>query len=198
MGNTSLLLGFIGVAVIAYLIPGPDWLMVMRGATDGVWNGMRTGLGSQAGLLVHGALATVGISALIAAAPAALVTIQIIGAIYLIHLGSNGIRAGAARETAPHVGWRQAFVTNLTNPKAVVFFAAIAPQFVDPTRPVWQQMLILTVVDVAIGVIWWTALAAVLSPIVTRIGMRRITIIASGALIVVAIALLTFTAAEHL
>lgn len=59
-------------------------------------------------------------------------------------------------------------------------------------------MLILTVVDVAIGVIWWTVLAAVLSPIVTRIGMRRITIIASGALIVVAIGLLIFTAAEHL
>lgn len=88
MGNTSLLLGFIGVAGIAYLIPGPDWMMVMHGATDGVWNGVRTGLGSQAGLLVHGALATVGVSALIAAAPAALVTLQAIGAIYLIYLGA--------------------------------------------------------------------------------------------------------------
>jgi threonine/homoserine/homoserine lactone efflux protein len=198
MGDASLLLGFIGVAVIAYLIPGPDWLMVMRGATDGAWNGVRTGLGTQAGLLLHGALATVGISALIAAAPAALIAIQVVGALYLLYLAITGIRASAANDTVTNVGWRQALLTNLTNPKAIIFFVAVAPQFVDTTRPVWPQMLTLTVVDVAVGILWWTALAAALAPIVTRVGTRRITIFASTALGVVAIGLLVFTAAEHL
>jgi threonine/homoserine/homoserine lactone efflux protein len=198
MGDASLLLGFIGVAGIAYLIPGPDWLMVMRGATDGAWNGVRTGLGTQAGLLLHGALATVGISALIAAAPAALIAIQVVGALYLLYLAITGIRASAANDTVTTVGWRQALLTNLTNPKAIIFFVAVAPQFVDTTRPVWPQMLTLTVVDVAVGILWWTALAAALAPIVTRVGTRRITIFASTALGVVAIGLLVFTAAEHL
>ena len=172
--------------------------MVMRGATDGAWNGVRTGLGTQGGLLVHGALATVGVSALIAAAPVALVAIQVAGATYLLYLGYSGIRAGAASDTASPVGWRQALATNLTNPKVIVFFAAVAPHFVDTTRPVWPQMLFLTVVDVAIGILWWTALAVVLTPIVTRVGTRRITIMASGALIIVAIGLYILTAAVHL
>ena len=58
-------------------------------------------------------------------------------------------------------------------------------------------MLTLTVVDVAVGILWWTTLAAALTPIVTRVGTRRITIFASTALGVVAIGLLMFTAAEH-
>ena len=193
----SSLVGFIGVALVAYLIPGPDWLMVMRGATDGAWNGVRTGVGTQGGLLVHGLLATVGVSALIAAAPAALVAIQVVGALYLLYLGVSGIRSGAADDTVTHVGWRHALVTNLTNPKVIVFFVAVAPQFVDSTRPVWPQMLTLTVVDVALGILWWSVLAAVLTPIVTRIGTRRITTAASAALIAVAIGLLIYTAAEH-
>ncbi len=195
--SSSLLIGFIGVALVAYLIPGPDWLMVMRGATDGAWNGVRTGLGTQGGLLVHGLLATVGVSALIAAAPAALIVIQILGALYLLYLGITGIRARTDEHATTHVGWRQALLTNLTNPKVIVFFAAVAPQFIDRDRTVWPQMLTLTVVDVLIGVVWWCALAAILTPIVTKIGTRRITTVASAALALVAIGLLIYTATEY-
>lgn len=167
-------------------------------ATDGVWNGVRTGLGTQCGLLLHGLLATAGVSALIAAAPTALVAIQILGSLYLLYLGISGVRVTGAGDTVTHVGWRQAFLTNLTNPKVIVFFVAVAPPFVDDTRSVWPQMLTLTVVDVAVGVVWWAALAAVLSPIVTRMGTRRITMAASAALAVAAIGLLVVTAAQHL
>lgn len=184
--------------MVAYMIPGPDWLMVMRGSTAGAWNGIRTGLGTQGGLLIHGVLATVGVSALIAAAPAALTAIQILGALYLLYLGVSGIRAVASTDEVSAVGWRQALLTNLTNPKVIVFFAAVAPQFVAPDRPVWPQMLTLTIVDVVLGVAWWTLLAFVLTPVVARIGTHRITIGASAGLAIVAIGLLIYTAVEHL
>lgn len=194
----SLLLGFVGVAMIAYLIPGPDWLIVIRGATDGRRNGAITGLGTQAGLLVHGLLATVGISALITAAPNILVIIQVIGALYLLYIAVAGVRSGLSPQATASVGWRQAMITNLTNPKAIIFFAAVAPQFITTGNPVWQQMLVLTVIDVVLGIAWWTLLAFALSPIVMRIGTNRINIVASVALALVATSLLIYTAVEQL
>ena len=189
----SMLAGFLGVAMVAYVIPGPDWLMVMRGATDGVRHGIVTGLGTQAGLLVHGLLATVGVSALIAAAPAAIVVIQVVGALYLLYLGINGLRKAPAEREAQHVGWRQALTVNLTNPKVIVFFVAVAPQFLVRTEPVWPQMLLLVVIDVLLGVAWWTVLAVVLGPVVARVGTARINVVASGLLALIAIALLVYT-----
>nr|WP_296780937.1 LysE family transporter [Rhodococcus sp. (in: high G+C Gram-positive bacteria)] len=183
--------------MVAYLVPGPDWLMVIRGATDGRRNGAITGLGTQAGLLVHGLLATVGISALIAAAPQVLVVIQVVGALYLLYIAVSGLRSGLSSGTNTSVGWRQAFVTNLTNPKVIIFFAAVAPQFITSGSPVWQQMLVLTVIDVLLGIAWWTLLAFVLSPIVMRIGTDRINVVASIALAIVAIGLLIYTAVEY-
>lgn len=194
----SLLIGFVGVALVAYLVPGPDWLMVLRGATEGPRHGAITGLGSQAGLAVHGLLATVGVSALIAAAPQALVVIQVVGALYLLYLAITGVRRGSSEEDAGSVGWKQAFVTNITNPKAIIFFAAIAPQFVTPGQPIWIQMLVLTLVDVAIGVVWWTVLAYALSPVVVRVGTARINVVASIALGIIALGLLVFTVVENL
>ncbi|MDJ0394307.1 LysE family transporter [Rhodococcus sp. G-MC3] len=66
-------------------MPGPDWLMVIRGATEGRRHGAITGLGTQAGLLAHGLLATVGISAILAAAPQVLIAVQVVGALYLLY-----------------------------------------------------------------------------------------------------------------
>jgi threonine/homoserine/homoserine lactone efflux protein len=189
----SLILGFVGVALVAYCVPGPDWIMVIRGSADGPRHGVVTGLGTQAGLLIHGLLATVGVSALIAAAPSALVVIQIVGALYLLYLAVVGIRKGMSDGSAAPIGWRQALVTNLTNPKAIIFFVAVAPQFVDASSSVWPQMLLLTVVDVVLGVVWWAALALVLSPAVRRIGVGRINLAASAVLGVIALGLLVYT-----
>ncbi|WP_072806109.1 LysE family translocator [Rhodococcoides yunnanense] len=196
--ETSLLVGFIGVALVAYLVPGPDWLIVLKGATAGPRRGAVTGLGSQTGLLVHGLLATMGVSALIAAAPGALIVIQVLGALYLLYLAITGLMGGTDEGSAAPVGWREGFITNITNPKVIVFFVAIAPQFVGSGQPIWLQMFILTLLDVIIGILWWTLLACALSPLVTRIGIGRINVVASVLLTVVALGLLAVTAAEHL
>ncbi|GAC66532.1 LysE family translocator [Gordonia soli] len=194
----TLLAGFVGVALVAYLVPGPDWLIVVRGATMSARHGAITGLGTQAGLLVHGLLATVGVSAVVAAAPWALLAIQVAGAIYIGYLGISGLRRrGADAEVGP-TGWRQAFVTNLTNPKVIVFFVAVAPQFVDTGSAVWPQMLVLTVVDVVIGIIWWVLLAYLLRPVIARVGPARIARVASVLLVVVAVALLAYSVVEYL
>ncbi|MGA9870896.1 MAG: LysE family transporter [Rhodococcus sp. (in: high G+C Gram-positive bacteria)] len=83
----------------------------------------------------------------------------------------------------------------MTNPKAIIFFAAVAPQFITSGQPIWQQMLLLTVIDVALGVVWWTLPAFVLAPIVMRIGTDRINVVASVALASMAVGLLIYTAA---
>lgn len=144
---------FLLTTLVVMLTPGPDMLYVLARALGG---GRVVGLlavaGVVAGILVHTALAAVGLAGLIAAMPGALDALRVAGAAYLLVLAVQTLRQGSAVAVArggspPSAGrWtvlREAFLTNLLNPKALVFFLAFLPQFADPGRAAFAQVMLL-------------------------------------------------------
>jgi RhtB (resistance to homoserine/threonine) family protein len=156
--------GFLAAAVLITLSPGPDNLMVLgMGMSRGRRQGMVFGLGCALGCLSHTVLATLGVSALIAASPVAFTTLKVLGGLYLIWLGIQALRSrgGSRAQTVegPDQSLMRLFAkglfANAINPKVVLFFLSFLPQFVVPAHGhvAWQTA--------ALG-ITFTAQAAVL------------------------------------
>lgn len=133
------------------------------------------GLGLALVLLVAGA----GVGALLLASSVAFTVVKVLGAAYLIWLGwqqwrapvaidalpTGEVAAVAARTRLPSVRERltTGFLTNATNPKGIVFMVAVLPQFIDPHRLLWLQLLILLVTSVAVEVVVMHGYAALAS-----------------------------------
>lgn len=146
------------------LVPGPDMLFVVASASRG---GARKGLDAVRGITtamtLHVTGAALGLSALFAASATAFNVLRIVGAIYLVWLGISALRGGraaAAGEVSSRDAFRRGFLTNVTNPKVIVFFAAFLPQFVVPGGPpVAVQLLALGAVFATIGLAFDVAIA---------------------------------------
>ncbi|WP_040871980.1 LysE family translocator [Nocardia exalbida] len=168
--DAHLVWGFAAAVLLAYVIPGPDWFVVLRHASRSRVAGMHAAAGVQCGLIVHMAAAAVGVSAILSTSAEAFTVVKLAGAAYLIVLGGRALRDG-------YRGWRGrateragvsspaavpgaqvlagAFTANVLNPKAALFFVAVLPQFLAPARPVMPQVLLLGALDIAIGGAWW-------------------------------------------
>ncbi len=149
--DPQLFAAFLVAAWVLIATPGPDMLFVIgQTLSGGARRGWAALTGVACGALVHVALAVSGVAALIAASPALFDALRIAGALYLVWLAQGALRAawrgGAALRPArpARAAFRDGFITNLTNPKVVLFFLAFLPQFVDPSRgPAWVQMALL-------------------------------------------------------
>jgi threonine/homoserine/homoserine lactone efflux protein len=135
--------GFLAAAILITLSPGPDNLMVLStGIAKGRARGMAFGLGCAMGCISHTVLAVLGVSALIAASPAAFTALKVAGGLYLVWMGWGAIRSrGGARVVvagAPEEPARRLFAKGLMaaaiNPKVVLFFLSFLPQFVVAAR----------------------------------------------------------------
>lgn len=174
---------FVGIVCLAYLVPGPDFAVVLREATRSRRAGLLAAAGAQAGLCVHLLVAVLGLSLLLARSPEALTAVRFVGAGYLVYLGLRilwSTRSGAPASPPATPGSRAAFahgfLTNLLNPKAVLFFAAILPQFVVADAPVTPQIAALGAVDIVVGVLLWPLLVASgvrLGALLARPAVRR-------------------------
>lgn len=168
-------------AVLAVaLVPGPDVLLIINKClAQGKQAGLITVLGISMGLFVHIFAVTIGLSSLIVHSPLAFSSIKYLGAGYLFYLGVTAWRSAPPdfiqaelAETKPtkktphlhqslhHLFW-QGFITNVLNPKVILFFLAFLPQFVEPTLPysIHVQFLILGLLFNAIGTLVNTAIA---------------------------------------
>ena len=135
------LAGFVAVAILVVVTPGPDMTLVARNTfAGGRITGLATSTGTCTGLLVHATAAALGLSALLLASSQAFTVVKIAGATYLIFLGIRTIieagRDASFREgqkaSDPWAAYRQGVLTNILNPKVAVFFLSLLPQFVDP------------------------------------------------------------------
>lgn len=164
----GLVLGFLGIAVLAYITPGPDWFVVMRYAVNDRRAGLISALGVQTGLSVHMTAAALGVAALLLASAEAFTVLKLAGAAYLIFLGVQSIvrahrlvkRPEPDQEVSHQYAslfavYRQSFYANVLNPKAALFFAAVLPQFLSPSLPAAPQVLFLGALDIALGIGWW-------------------------------------------
>jgi leucine efflux protein len=130
---------FVAAILIFLLIPGPGNLaLITSTGKGGVPGGLAATLGVIVGDQVLMWLAVAGVAALLVAYPTAFHAVQWLGAAYLAWLGGKMLLAkpGAAPilHIKPHHYLRQAFAITLLNPKAIVFYMAFFPLFVDPAR----------------------------------------------------------------
>jgi threonine/homoserine/homoserine lactone efflux protein len=149
---------FSAAALVLLLVPGPAVLyIVAQSAEHGRLAGLVSVAGVHLGTLVHVAAAAVGLSALIVSSAVAFSVVKYAGAAYLVYLG---IRRLLTRELAgllptrdqPLTGlFTQGVVVNVLNPKTALFFLAFLPQFVDPARTVWTQVVVLGLTFVVLG-----------------------------------------------
>jgi leucine efflux protein len=128
------------VAIIVFLaIPGPGNLAILSATAQG---GVRGGLGSTLGIIAGDQIlmwcAVAGVAAVLKTYPAAFAAVQWLGAAYLAWLGARMLLAkpgqGAVLKLKPHHLIRQSFLITLLNPKAIVFYMAFFPLFVDPAK----------------------------------------------------------------
>jgi threonine/homoserine/homoserine lactone efflux protein len=140
-------LNFVAVASLAVLLPGPDAFVVMRtalagGRRAGVW----AGAGSAVGNLLWGAASVVGVTGLLAASGAAFSVVKLAGAVYLVYLGVQSLRAARRGETLTAGGggderpsaataFRRGLASDLLNVKVGLFFTALMPQFMSADAP---------------------------------------------------------------
>jgi len=133
---------FLAAGILLNLTPGPDMLFVAgSSAAQGRRAGVMAALGVAVGCGVHMLLATVGLSALLAASAWAFDLVKWAGAAYLVWIGIAMLRRAAhAADVAPpavharRVFWQGA-LTNALNPKVALFFLAFLPQFITPGAP---------------------------------------------------------------
>jgi threonine/homoserine/homoserine lactone efflux protein len=121
--------------------PGQDMLYVIsRSLAQGRFAGLCSALGVCLGILVHTALAALGVGAILQASEALFVVLKLAGAAYLVYLGLRlvlarkatlDVDATATRLAPAQLIW-QGVLSNVTNPKIVLFFFAFLPQFIDP------------------------------------------------------------------
>ena len=130
---------FVAAIVVFLLIPGPGNLaLVTSTSKGGIRGGLAATLGVIAGDQVLMWAAVAGVAALLAAYPAVFHGVQWLGAAYLTWLGFKMLTAkpGAAPilNIRPRQYFRQALVITLLNPKAIVFYMAFFPLFIDPAQ----------------------------------------------------------------
>ncbi len=173
-------LAYLVVVAGLTLSPGADTLLVIKNTLRGGRGaGWATTAGISAGLLAHAVLSAAGLSWLVARFPALLPVIQWAGAAYLVWLGvqawrapvpgdagpagagpgSRGAQAGRAAAASRRRAFVEGLLTNVLNPKIVVFYAALLPQFIAPGSSVLATSLLLAGIHVALGCVWLGALA---------------------------------------
>jgi threonine/homoserine/homoserine lactone efflux protein len=142
---------FLVFAVVLILVPGPDFAVVTKNAlTGGRRSGLWAGVGVASSNAVQGVAAAVGLGAVVVASQPLFEAIKWAGVGYLGYLAIQALRSALrgrypgqdglppAGRPAARSGWRQGFVSNITNPKVLVFYLAVLPQFLAPGAAVWQ------------------------------------------------------------
>ena len=182
------------------LSPGPNGLLALtHGALHGRRKALFTIFGGALGFVVVIALSMFGIGALLKASLHWLTVLQWVGCAYLVWLGiqvwrSPPIGLDLPDGMPPRSGasmFRQGALSALTNPKALLFFAAFLPQFIDPARSLWLQFLIMAgtfaLVEIATELLI-AAFAQRLSPWLKRVG-RRFNQVCGGIFMAIGVAL---------
>jgi threonine/homoserine/homoserine lactone efflux protein len=151
---------FAATEVALCLTPGPAVLLVVsqalsRGAGPSVWSN----LGILSGNTFYFALSATGLGAILLASSHVFFAIKWIGAVYLVWLGISAFRGRSpvlsvrpAEDVRSHAGqmYLNGVVLQISNPKALVFFAALLPQFVHPSGSIAAQIAVLAVTSVVI------------------------------------------------
>jgi len=143
-------LAFTAATTLLLIIPGPTVLLVVSYALgQGLRTALPMALGVALGDFTAMTLSMLGVGALLAASATLFTVLKWIGAAYLIWLGIKLWRAGGTLDATPRTDaastltmMAHAWLVTALNPKGITFFVAFLPQFLDPARDFWMQMLV--------------------------------------------------------
>ena len=160
-------LAFTLVAALMTMVPGADTFLVVRNSLrGGRRDGWLTVTGICSGLFVHALLSAIGVSAVIAHSATAFLALKVAGAGYLAWLGLQSLQRavrGEVTQTADSVAaarvpaqrcFREGLLTNLLNPKVIVFYFALLPQFLAPGDAVLLKSMLLAAIHFVEGILW--------------------------------------------
>ena len=176
---------FLVASLVLAVTPGSGVLYIV---TRSLVQGRRSGLVSVAGValgnLGNALAASLGLAALFAVSAAAFTVVKYAGALYLVYLGVQMLRAPRIDQAAVDPGavtsarvFRDGFVVALLNPKTTVFFAAFLPQFLSPGGAPMLQSMALGALFVAIAAVTdsgYALAAGAVAPALRRGGVRRL------------------------
>jgi threonine/homoserine/homoserine lactone efflux protein len=164
MPGLDLFLPFLVAATLLVVTPGPDTLFIAsRSLAQGPGAGFTALAGISVGAVVHSTAAALGLAGLFVIAPSLYEVVRWVGIAYLLWLAWGSLKpAAATAEGAPDIRrdnlatvFRQAMMTNLLNPKVILFFGAFLPQFTDPAKgPFGLQLFLLGMVIIIINSAW--------------------------------------------
>jgi RhtB (resistance to homoserine/threonine) family protein len=188
------LLPFLAISILLIVIPGPDTAVVTKNALlGGRRGGVLSALGVSSGLTVWTFAAALGIATLLKASEAAFLALKIAGALYLIWIGVQMLRARdplaestGARSTSGAKALRQGLLSDLGNPKIAVFFTSFLPQFVHGGA-VFLPLLLLGGLFAALTLAWLAAYALLIgrsSALLRRPGVRKVVDRATGVVLI--------------
>lgn len=172
-----LLMNLVGAAA-----PGPDIVLVTRYATRSRRHAIAAATGIQVGVLFWCTLTVFGAAALLTAFPGVLSLIQVIGGCFLVFMGVLSIRSGLElrkqppvdeEEAAARLGsvskvFRTGLATNLSNPKIVLFLAAMVAPLLPPHPPVWVSVALVLSLSLSSYLLF-----VVLSTVISTRAIRR-------------------------
>ncbi|WP_342318817.1 LysE family translocator [Corynebacterium mayonis] len=158
------MLALIGVWLAAIVSPGPDIFQIIRLGSKSRAAGVACAVGIMVGNTIWIVASLAGLSALVQAVPDVLSVLQVVGGAYLLWMGIGAVRSSAggwvptAYDVDASRALRTGIATNLSNPKAVLFFGAVFAQFVRPGAG-WGWMAMVALTLIVIGVVWFVGFA---------------------------------------
>ena len=168
------LAAFAAISIAVIVTPGQDTALTIRNTLlGGRRGGIATAAGVAGGQFVWTIAASAGITALLVASEPVLLAVRMAVAAYLVYLGATSLwaawrgvaaahlstRAAGSTTLSPERALRQGFLSNLGNPKMVVFFSSLLPQFVPAGGPTFLAMLGLGLTFCAMTMVWLSAYA---------------------------------------
>ncbi|MFC3454221.1 LysE family translocator [Amycolatopsis speibonae] len=174
------------IVVLIVLAPGPDTMVMLKNSLSG---GTRGGFLATAGIFVansvQGTAAALGLGVVISQSQPVFVTLKWVGAAYLVFLGFqalrgawrgdySGVSAVKQHRTSGFRRFREGFLSNITNPKVLVLYLSVLPQFLDPvTTSAWDALLLAYTVAV-LGAIWLLTLLFFVHRVRTWLERRKV------------------------
>jgi homoserine/homoserine lactone efflux protein len=176
-------LGFLGASIVVAFSPGAAAIQAMSsGLARGLLRSYWSIVGQELGLLLQMTLVAVGLGAIVARSVAAFTVIKLVGVAYLLYLAVRQWRASGSglseqiggvstRGGMPLLG--RGFLINAANPKALVFYLAVLPQFVIPTAPLLPQYVVIGLTFMIVDVVVMSVYAGLATRLLKLLGARQ-------------------------
>ena len=190
---------FLVFAVVLVLVPGPDFAVVTKNTvTGGRQRGWWSAVGVASSNATQGALAAAGLGAVIVRVQPFFQAVKWTGIAYLLFLGAQAFRSALRGAYPPPPeddgaddgrawrGWRQGYLSNITNPKVLVFYLAVLPQFLGP-HAAFPALLLFAISHAVLSLLYLLSLVTALSRtrrVLARRTVRRSLDLATGTALV--------------